>query len=61
VVRDLSWHRERAHLTKKDIDYLKLGRDLLAAEMALVSGDAVVESRQLIEATMTDAVAGLVN
>ncbi len=61
VVRDLTWHRERAHLTKKDIDYLKLGRDLLAAEMALVSGDAVTDSRKLIEATMTAAVAGLVN
>ncbi len=57
VVRDLSWHRERAHLTKRDSDYLKQGRDLLAAEMALVSGDAVSDASKLIEATMTAAVA----
>jgi CarD family transcriptional regulator len=61
VVRDLTWHRERAHLTKTDSDYLKQGRDLLAAEMALVSGDAVSDARKLIEATMTAAVAGLLN
>jgi RNA polymerase-interacting CarD/CdnL/TRCF family regulator len=61
VVRDLTWHRERAHLTKTDSDYLKQGRDLLAAEMALVSGDAVSDTRKLIEATMTAAVAGLLN
>jgi hypothetical protein len=60
-VRDLTWHRERAHLTKTDSDYLKQGRDLLAAEMALVSGDAVSDTRKLIEATMTAAVAGLLN
>ena len=61
VVRDLTWHRERAHLTKTDSDYLKQGRNLLAAEMALVSGDTVSASRKLIEATMTAAVAGLVS
>jgi CarD family transcriptional regulator len=57
VVRDLTWHRERAHLTKTDSAYLKQGRDLLAAEMALVSGDAVSDASKLIEATMTAAVA----
>jgi CarD family transcriptional regulator len=61
VVRDLTWHGERAHLTKTDSDYLKQGRDLLAAEMALVSGDAFSDTRKLIEATMAAAVAGLVN
>ena len=61
VVRDLTWHRTRAHLTKTDSDYLKQGRELLAAEMALVSGDAVSDARKLIEATMTAAVAGLLN
>jgi CarD family transcriptional regulator len=61
VVRDLSWHRERAHLTKRDSDYLKQGRDLLAAEMALVSGDAVSDASQLIEATMAAAVASQLN
>ena len=61
VVRDLTWHRARAHLTKKDSDYLKQGQDLLAAEMALVSGDDVSEASELIEATMTAAVAGPLN
>jgi len=57
VVRDLTWHRQRAHLTKTDSDYLKQGRDLLAAEMALVSGDTVSDTSKLIEATMTAAMA----
>jgi CarD family transcriptional regulator len=57
VVRDLSWHRELAHLTKTDTGLLKQGRDLLAAEMALVSGDAVSDTSKLIEATMIAAVA----
>ncbi len=58
VVRDLTWHGERAHLTKRDSDLLKQGQDLLAAEMALVSGDDVSDSTQLIMTTMTAAVAG---
>jgi RNA polymerase-interacting CarD/CdnL/TRCF family regulator len=58
VVRDLTWHRERAYLTRKDNDYLRQGRELLAAEMALVSGDAASDASKLIEATMTAAVAG---
>jgi RNA polymerase-interacting CarD/CdnL/TRCF family regulator len=57
VVRDLTWHRERAHLTKTDSGYLKRGRDLLAAEMALVSGDDVADASKLIEATMIAVVA----
>jgi CarD family transcriptional regulator len=52
VVRDLTWHRKRAHLTQVDSQYLKQGRELLAAEMALVSGDAVSDTSKLIEATM---------
>jgi CarD family transcriptional regulator len=61
VVRDLTWHRQRAHLTKTDSDYLKQGRDLLAAEMALVSGDTVSDASKLIEATMTAAMASQLN
>jgi CarD family transcriptional regulator len=61
VVRDLTWHRKLAHLTKTDTDYLKQGRDLLAAEMALVSGDAVSDASKLIEATMTAAMASTPN
>jgi CarD family transcriptional regulator len=61
VVRDLTWHRHRVHLTKTDSDYLKQGRDLLAAEMALVSGDTVSDASKLIEATMTAAMASTPN
>lgn len=58
VVRDLTWHRERAHLTKRDSDLLKQGQARLAAEMALVSGDAAADSNKLIGSTMTAALAG---
>jgi CarD family transcriptional regulator len=58
VVRDLTWHRERAHLTRKDSDYLKQRQQLLAAEMALVSGSDVSESIDLIDSTLAAALAG---
>jgi RNA polymerase-interacting CarD/CdnL/TRCF family regulator len=61
VVRDLTWHRERAHLTKRDSDLLKQGQELLAAEMALVSGDDVSDSTELIGSTMIAAVAGVLS
>jgi CarD family transcriptional regulator len=55
VVRDLNWHRDRLHLTKRDEDLLKQGQDMLAAEMALVSGEDVSEAVKLIESTMAAA------
>jgi CarD family transcriptional regulator len=61
VVRDLTWHRERSHLTRKDNEYLREGWDLLAAEIALVSGDDMSAASQLIEATMNDAVGRVVH
>jgi CarD family transcriptional regulator len=61
VVRDLTWHGELAHLTKRDTDLLKQGQGLLAAEMALASGADVAESSRLIESTMTAALAGTSN
>jgi len=61
VIRDLTWHKERAHLTRKDSDCLKQGQGLLAAEMALVSGDEVSEARELIDSTMAAAVASALN
>jgi RNA polymerase-interacting CarD/CdnL/TRCF family regulator len=57
AVRDLTWHRERAHLTKRDSDLLKQGQELLAAEMALVSGDDISDSIELIGSTITAAMA----
>jgi RNA polymerase-interacting CarD/CdnL/TRCF family regulator len=61
VVRDLTWHRKVAHLTKTDSDYLKQGQELLAAEMALVSGEAISDASRLIESTMTAAMASAPN
>jgi CarD family transcriptional regulator len=58
VVRDLTWHRDRAHLTRRDADFLKAGQALLAAELAMVCGDEVSEAIDLIESTMAAAVAG---
>jgi RNA polymerase-interacting CarD/CdnL/TRCF family regulator len=61
VVRDLSWHRKRAHLTKRDSEFLRQGLEQLAAEMALVSGDNVRDTNKLIQATVTAAIAGAAN
>lgn len=59
VVRDLNWHRERAHLTRKDSEYLKLGQKLLAEEMALVSDDDISDASDLIDDTVTAALASM--
>ena len=48
VVRDLSWREKLSHLTKKDSDLLGTALELLAAEIALVSGETVSEVRELI-------------
>jgi CarD family transcriptional regulator len=61
VVRDLTWHRERAHLTKTDSDHLRQGRDLLAAEMSLASGDDISDASKLIEATIAAVMARTLN
>ena len=61
VVRDLTWHRERAHLTRTDSGHLKQGHDLLAAEMALVSGDDVSDASKLIQSTVSVAMASTAN
>jgi CarD family transcriptional regulator len=61
VVRDLTWHRQQGHLTRTDYDRLRQGSDLLAAEMALVSGDDVSDVSKLIKATMTTAMASPLN
>lgn len=61
AVRDLTWHRKLAHLTKTDVNNLRQGSDLLAAEMALVSGDDVSNTSKLIAATMVAALASAVD
>jgi CarD family transcriptional regulator len=61
VVRDLTWHRKRASLTRTDFARLREGRDLLAAEMALVSGDDVSDTGKLIDATVASAAANVLS
>lgn len=52
VVRDLTWHRRETHLTKKDTELLKRGRDLLAAELALAADTEVAEANRVIDAAL---------
>jgi RNA polymerase-interacting CarD/CdnL/TRCF family regulator len=55
TVRDLMWHQQQAHLTKKDTEYLDRARKMLAAEMALVDGCEVSEANRTIETIMAEA------
>ena len=55
TVRDLMWHQQQAHLTKKDTEYLDRARKMLAAEMALVDGREVAEANRAIETIMAEA------
>jgi CarD family transcriptional regulator len=55
TVRDLMWHQQQAHLTKKDTEYLDRARKMLAAEVALVEGCEVAEANRTIETIMADA------
>ena len=48
IVRDLTWHERRAHLTQSDTDLLARGRDFLSAEIAVVTGTEMVDARQTI-------------
>lgn len=57
AVRDLTWYQNQAHLTKRDSEYLDRGRQLLAAEVALVSDLDVAEANKMIDTTLTTALA----
>ena len=57
AVRDLAWHEKREHLTKKDTEYFSHAKTRLAAEIALVTGEAVAAVEQLIDETLSAAVA----
>jgi len=48
IVRDLTWHEWRTHLTKADTALLARGRDLLSAEMAVVTGTELADARRTI-------------
>ena len=55
VVRDLAWRGVRGRLNRNDTGSLKQGQELLAAELALVSGGKVTELTKLIAATLAEA------
>jgi CarD family transcriptional regulator len=57
TVRDLSWHRKRRHLTLGDEALLNRGLERLAAEMALSSDTDVADAHDLINGTLTRALA----
>jgi len=52
TVRDLIGRQRRGYLTKVDKRLLKRGRDLLAAEMAMVNGIDVIYAHQTIDAAL---------
>jgi CarD family transcriptional regulator len=55
AIRDLTWHKQRAHLTKKDSELLAQGTARLAAEMALVLGTEVTDMEKIIDDTLANA------
>jgi CarD family transcriptional regulator len=59
AVRDLTWRKRRAHLTKKDAELLKRGQDFLATEMALVSDTDVSEANENIESALNIAMVAM--
>jgi len=55
AVRDLTWHQEIAHSTKKDSDLLTRARQFLAGEMALMTGEEIVDVKETIDAALETA------
>jgi CarD family transcriptional regulator len=53
VIRDLTWHRRRKHLTQKDEALLNRGRELLASEMALATDAPIADVHAAIDAVLT--------
>jgi RNA polymerase-interacting CarD/CdnL/TRCF family regulator len=56
TVRDLSWRKESAHLTKKDSELLLRGNESLAAELALVLGTEISEAEEWISTALATAI-----
>jgi CarD family transcriptional regulator len=52
VIRDLTWHQRTEHLTKKDSELLKRGVEMLASEIALVTGSDLSAAQQRIQAAL---------
>ena len=59
AVRDLTWRKRSAHLTKADSELLQRGQSFLAAEMALVSESEVAEAEDQIESALKAAMVAM--
>ncbi|MCB0113148.1 MAG: CarD family transcriptional regulator [Caldilineaceae bacterium] len=57
AVRDLTWRRRAAHLTKADSEQLSEGRERLIAEMSLARECEMAEARLEIDEALSTAVA----
>ena len=57
AVRDLTQHQELKNLTTADSRLLNQGRQLLAVELALVTGTSVAEANETIDVALADATA----
>lgn len=56
AVRELTWRRKAAHLTKSDMELLSEGRERLIAEIALAIDTDLSEARQRIDDVLSEAV-----
>ncbi len=56
AVRELTWRRKAAHLTKSDMELLNEGRERLIAEIALATDTDLSGARQRIDDVLTQAV-----
>lgn len=61
VVRDLTRYQRLDHLTRADSRLLDRGRELLAAEIALVADTKVTDANEMIDAALTGAMASETN
>lgn len=57
AVRDLTGRRRRSRLTKVDKALLNRGRELLAAEMAMVTGTDILYAHETIDAALGSVIA----
>lgn len=55
ILRDLTWHERRAHLTAADSALLSRGREFLAAEIAVVTGTEIISAKQAIDTALLGA------
>lgn len=58
IIRDLAWHEQVAHLTKKDATLLDQGRKFLAGEISLITGAEMDEVNEVIDQALAIAIPG---